>query len=362
MMRKALGILLLICALTIYIASSSKLLMQKVVSYKFGSTSELGTDEYRFGDLYGMSRLEYFRKNYRTVPIWEERKICKKEKDIDLYMFCDSYVWVFAPDDSFYCGVNKLQFATNNYREYLTVKLDSTKKNILLMEFVERDLIPDLQYSYPYLSEFLSIDSTRGSSVKMDTKKSSGLSIAKVFSDFKTGLFNPNINSNIKFLVWETALFTPVRELRASVNYRLFDKIDKEVQMGPDHKYLLYNQTVDTSMESSSFRDIPDFEIDTFINKLNRLASHYRACGFKEIYLSIIPNPVTILYPQYEGFEYNNLIPRIEHDSRLKMKVVDVYDDFKVAKNPIYQFSDTHWNRNGVNIWLNNLNAILSEY
>jgi hypothetical protein len=142
----------------------------------------------------------------------------------------------------------------------------------------------------------------------------------------------------------------------------LFDKVDKEVKMGPDHKYLLYYQTVDTSMESSSFREIPDFEIDTLINKLNRLESHYRACGFKEIYLSIIPNPVTILYPQYEGFEYNELIPRIEHNTKLKMKVVDVYNDFKVAQNPIYQFSDTHWNRNGDNIWLNNLNSILSEY
>jgi hypothetical protein len=361
-MKRGLGILLLICALIIYIAASSKSIMKEVVDYKFSRTSVLGTDQFKFGDLYGMSRLEYFRKNYRAVPIWEQKKLCKKEKDIDLYMFCDSYVWEFAPKDSFYCGVNKLQFATNNNREYLSVKLDSSKKNILLLEFVERNLIQGLEYSYEYLSTFLSIDSTKSSEVIEGNEKPSGLSATKVFDNLETGLFNPKINSNIKFLVWETALFTPIRELRASLNYRLFDKVDKEVQLSPDHKYLLYNQTVDTSMQSSSFRAIPDFEIDTLIERLNRLESHYRACGFKEIYLSIIPNPVTVLYPLYKGFKYNQLIPRIEHNSKLKMKVVDVYDDFKVAQYPIYQFSDTHWNQNGANIWLNNLNGILSKY
>ena len=98
------------------------------------------------------------------------------------------------------------------------------------------------------------------------------------------------------------------------------------------------------------------------VNRLNALNEYYKKLGFAEVYLSIIPNPVTILYPNYGGYKYNNLIPRIESNPKLKMKCISVYDDFKNSKYQVYQNSDTHWCFNGLNLWLNKFSDTLQKY
>jgi hypothetical protein len=95
---------------------------------------------------------------------------------------------------------------------------------------------------------------------------------------------------------------------------------------------------------------------------MNRLYQYYRAKGFDEVYFSIIPNPVTILYP--EMGKYNEIISRVMHHPNLKVPVIDVYDQFRSAAVRIYSKADTHWSVNGFNIWLNEFNkklAVLPE-
>jgi len=65
-------------------------------------------------------------------------------------------------------------------------------------------------------------------------------------------------------------------------------------------------------------------------NTLNSVYCYYKTKGFEEIYLAIIPNPVTMINPQLGN--YNGLIPKLYAVDSLKMRIIDVYTIY--AKNP----------------------------
>ena len=119
-MRKAIGYIVLIICLTIYIVSSDQELTRKVFSYKMKFGSLISTDKYKYGDLYGMSYLSYFRKHYH-VEDKVKSATCNYQHKIDLYAVCDSYIWPFFDSSKYYCGVDRLTFIRTNFREKLTL-------------------------------------------------------------------------------------------------------------------------------------------------------------------------------------------------------------------------------------------------
>ena len=91
---------------------------------------------------------------------------------------------------------------------------------------------------------------------------------------------------------------------------------------------------------------------------MNKVYDHYKAEGFTEVYLSVIPNTATIMQP--EG--YNNLIPLLYGNPQLRMKIIDVYSVFK--KDPegnYFNSGDTHWNKKGFLVWLDMVNNIIID-
>ena len=96
-----------------------------------------------------------------------------------------------------------------------------------------------------------------------------------------------------------------------------------------------------------------------FIN-LNATFEYYKKDGFDEVYLSIIPNPVTILQP----LNYNGLIPALQNPIRLKGTfIIDMYSLFSQDPNPgrLYRIGDTHWSNMGIQVWLKYVNAELKK-
>jgi hypothetical protein len=84
--------------------------------------------------------------------------------------------------------------------------------------------------------------------------------------------------------------------------------------------------------------------------------------GFKQVYVSFIPNPVSIVYPTYNNYTYNELISRIQSSRSLRIPFIDVYTDLKNSTVPVYSCNDTHWNWDGCNLWLDHFNDSLSRY
>ena len=101
-------------------------------------------------------------------------------------------------------------------------------------------------------------------------------------------------------------------------------------------------------------------EVDTMVAGLNQVYAHYRKVGFAEVYLAIMPNPVSVLEPQLGG-HYNELIPRLQKNPNLKMPVIDVYGKLQhLRRQRIYQISDTHWNKIGVLAGIAQINSTLN--
>lgn len=345
-MVKALVFVAFIFCFTLYLVSDSDKLTKEVMLFKRNTNTILRSDTYRYGDLFGMSCLPEFKiERNRESSI--RRFKCNQAKSIDLYALCDSYLWSYVGADSLYCGVSKFEFATINERNSLVVTLDTSKLNILLLEMTERNVRATLYDDY--ISSFLVLGDSGQGSIKKSNQSED------IF------LFNSEINRNIEAILWETNIFTPLKSWKAELNFRLFNRIDEQVAISSNNRFLFYRPTIDTMSFTSSFRSISEVEIDKMIDKLNSAYSLYKTLGFDEIYLSIVPNPVTILEPDYNNQKYNHLITRIQYSEKLRMPVVDIYLDFRSSTFELYYRSDTHWNMTGAYVWLNKFNHLLEQ-
>jgi hypothetical protein len=147
-------------------------------------------------------------------------------------------------------------------------------------------------------------------------------------------------------------------ECKAAINYYVFNRAAEGVVISDDKRYLFFKETMDKGGTRSSFSGIGADEITLIVNNLNTIYDHYRKCGFTEVYFSMIPNPVTILQPK----GYNNLIPAIQNDPRLRMKLIDIYTAFKNSKEDLYLHADTHWNIKGKQMWVDSINKIIAQH
>ncbi|MEJ0083225.1 MAG: hypothetical protein WDM78_20260 [Puia sp.] len=81
----------------------------------------------------------------------------------------------------------------------------------------------------------------------------------------------------------------------------------------------------------SSYYPFDQNELQEMFKILNITCAYYKAEGFDEIYMSIIPNPATILQPR----NYNGLIPALEQADSLKcMHIIDIYTPFTKDPDP----------------------------
>ena len=81
--------------------------------------------------------------------------------------------------------------------------------------------------------------------------------------------------------------------------------------------------------------------------------------GFEDVYLSIIPNRVSLLAPEL-GI-YNHLVERVQDNPNLNMRTLDIFHIYQ--KNPLQYLSksDTHWTVKGRNEWLKMINIELEK-
>ena len=167
--------------------------------------------------------------------------------------------------------------------------------------------------------------------------------------------FNKNINQNLQCNLFNYNAIIPMFQYKAALNYYLFNRASGDVVISNDRNFLFLKQTVSLTEASSSYGPLTGDEVTTLVNNFNTIYDHFKTVGFSDIYLSIIPNPATIMQP--EG--YNQLIPLIEKNPALKMKVLDMYTEFRNTNEVLYQPGDTHWNKAGVQRWVNRVNGIL---
>lgn len=349
-MRKPLSLFTAFVFMVVFFSSSSDELMKTTAQYRYALANVFGSDKYAYGDLYGLAYLPAFK-----ITAQQEAKLdfCGKTRNINLYAICDSYLWFFVKGNADFCGVDKYAFSRWTHGDKMNILLDSNRKNVLLIEVAERNL--------RYMTDTAAIFSKAAVTVQ-DTVANTGVNTATVEpsnSDFSVSVFNPLIEQNLQFSLFDYRFFTPFKEMKAQLNYKLFNRSNEGVKVSANGKYLYLAETVDSTQVTSSFNPVSAKEIDKLVYTLNLTYRHYKLLGFDEVYFSVIPNPVTIL--NTEKYGYNELIPKVQNNETLEMKIIDAYTPFKKSTAQLYQYSDSHWNNNGFHLWTSQVDRELDK-
>jgi hypothetical protein len=341
-MKKIVAFFVFIICLLALLVSSSEQGMRILTKERYAGSGILNSDKYAFGDLYGISYLPEFRipkeEKFIEVPAG-----LPAEKDLDLYVVGDSYLYSYLdtlPD--YYARVNTLDFRRWEHVPARAEAFTSGRKKVLLIESVERNI-----------ANVVALDRIRA---VFEPTPPPGLPWWEQWNEaIKSAVYHPNVESNLEFTLFNVALFSPIKELKASWNDRVFGRLAREVHRSKSGDRLYMHETVDVRERGSSYREIPEEEVHVTVKKMEEIQAFYLAKGFDLVLFSFIPNPVSLL----EAEKGNEFLSRIQVAGAGKLRIIDPSARLKANAGPYFYQSDSHWNQRGARVWLDQLNEVL---
>lgn len=354
-MKKVFAWLFIIIGIVVLIISTSRSIMQSISDKRAGFTGAFGIHRANGGDLLNMSFLDNETKFQQQVNFVFNRSPDTVKRNINLYLWGDSYV-MHIPDYAF-AHVNKFQFGRRDFSD-LHYKLDPTKKNILIIENGERFV--RIYFKYLVIFDHIMKDPDAVSFLKRYGAARQQYASLIPGGAHLTDLFNPDINQNIEYNLFNYNFVNWIRELKAEMNYQCFNRVSGDVALSENGEHLFLRQTIAAHDILSCYEALKSTEIDMLCHNIDTIYKHYKKEGFDEVYFSIVPNPATILQPAY----YNDLIPILQKRAdSLGIPFIDIYQDFSHHPNPseLYANGDTHWNNKGWEIWIKAVNKELNK-
>ena len=260
-------------------------------------SSRLFPDDYRHGDLYHLSYLPQFKEKLRSCP---PTKKVSTNSNVNLFVIGDSFTEEQRVSKNDIIAAN---YTNIHWSKQADIQLDTTKKNILILETVERTF-----------KEHFSVEVNNFRFSKVAKKEE----IAKSWK----GVLKEEIQKVVSFIFpekdsieqrFEASLFSydfflKFRELKASINHQIFGRVEKKVILSEDKNNIFFSEEAFLSDSHSAFYLLDDKEKNILVNNINATREEYLKAGIDEVYLSIIPNKVSILSP--EMGKYNHLIDR----------------------------------------------------
>ncbi|WP_159466826.1 hypothetical protein [Dyadobacter sp. 3J3] len=305
--------------------------------------SNLTKDSYRFGDLYRLSNLPQFKDPVKKCPkqIFVEKN--KGSKKIHLYIIGDS----FTEKER----IEKEDFAVDQYQyvhwdNILHLKTDTSAVNILLLESVER------HFREKMISPIHNLIADSKTYVSKGPEASFMNKLDLAFSSDGT-------EGRLDAVFFQNDILLKLKEMKAAFTYHLFHRADKKVTLVNNDKSLVYYLDTDTPAITSSFTDLEDSEVDSIVNNISKSKELAQKLGFDHVILSVIPNKVSVLMPEYGN--YNHLISRVYSNPKLDIPYVDVLADFRKMKEKAYLRGDSHWTCQAQDIWLHKTNTLIKK-
>ncbi|SFE48868.1 hypothetical protein [Spirosoma endophyticum] len=318
--------LLLLFALVLWGAGLSSTVSHWL--YKTG----LIVDDYRFGDLYRLSALPQFKQKQ---PICPPSNRSSDTASTHLYLIGDSFS---EPQRLSESDFRVSHFQRVAWEHPQRIQLDPNKRNVLLIESVERHFRE--HFAIP-VNELI---------VENDTSQTPNQQ-SSLSQQWNREFHRKDVEERL-----ESALFSHdwafwIKEFKAALTLNWFDRAYTSVSLSKDKKNVFLHSDTDTSkVLNSSFSILTDREVNALVDSVNTTAERYQKLGFDEVYLSLIPNKASIL--ERNRGDYNHLIERIQNSPRLKVPAVNTYDSFQKNATLVYLKSDTHWSCNGRAMWL----------
>jgi hypothetical protein len=360
MFKKIAAYIAIALSLAVLVVSTSKDCMSYIYEKRItGAPDGKWYSPYRpkGGDLTAIAYLDQISKFVEPESYKFPKADDSGTANVRLLLFGDSYV-KDIPDSAF-AGVNEFQFGRRGYSNIGYYK-DSTKRTVLIIEIGERFLRD--YFSIPFIFKQVALKKQPIAAIiplKPFTPRTNYAAFELPDLGFVDSFFNKNINQNIEQNVFNYGFINPIRTAKATFTYSVFNRASGDVVISKDGEHLFVKESAITTGKPSSYTEISKHELFVIVNNINTIYDSYTKRGIDDVYLSIIPNPASILQP--EG--YNNLIPKIQHHPGMKVPYINVYDVFKTDKNParFYRQGDTHWNNTGLQIWLSMVNAELRK-
>lgn len=303
---------------------------------------ELIPDDYGLGDLYRITNLEQFRDPRYICPPYIVKRDTLEGKNVHLYILGDSFAEARRLDpDDFVAS----EYRFTHWNDQLHLQLDTSAKNVLIMETVER----------AFRSHFNSpVDRIVPDSATYVALPKSTLMqrLDAMFSSNAT-------EGRLDVILFYTSPFRMLKEWKAGFNLRFFDRINEHATLSDDGKDVVYYLDTDTSMNFSSYATLADSEVDQMVDNVNTSAKELEKMGFDKVILSIIPNKATVLMPRYGP--YNRLIERVYQHPDLRVDYIDILPEFRKNAGVVYLRSDSHWTCQGQYVWLEKANALIRQ-
>ncbi|GAB3700877.1 hypothetical protein GCM10027592_28300 [Spirosoma flavus] len=289
-------------------------------------------DDYRFGDLYRLSPLPQFKEPAFECP---SANRASDTASTHLYIIGDSFTEPQRLSEADF-RVSHFQRVAWDFRQ--RAQLDTTKRNVLIIETVERHFRE--HFAHPISELVVQTDTSQSPTVRPPLRQ-------RISNEFHRSDVEERLESALFSHDWAFWF----KELKARLTLNWFDRDNGSVTLSENRQHIFLNLDIDTTKRlNSSFSPLTDREVNALVDTANATAERYRRLGFDEVYISLIPNKTSILEPS-RG-DYNHLIERIQANPRLNVPFIDTYNRFKNSPSSPYLKSDTHWNCEGRKMWL----------
>jgi hypothetical protein len=333
------------------VISNNKDWMTAISDYRFSCSWE-GLDPHKHGDLYSMCYIQKYKE-----PISEPafKRYNSKKKAVDLYILHDSYLQNRLNTNNFY-GIDSLQQI--DYRgEPATRTLNPRNASILIIETAQRYARWRLQNPLYFINQ-LHISKKGKLAAAPHPFLTNTVDTVTWWEALKARCYNPNINSNLEFNLFDYSLFSPFRGWKSSLTNYLFGKLDNRIVISTDTRYLMLKETVDTTASTGIYSLLPESELDSMAAHMNQIRLHFLEAGFKEVWFSMIPNTATVVDSTFlPHHKSNGLMYKIKiRTDSLRIPYLDIYNRFLMNPDKMYKHGDSHWSNAGKEIWVNEVN------
>jgi hypothetical protein len=352
--HKLFGVILLALSVTLLVAAMNQSFINRVKQDRYfdhlTASNKLSlyhrlfirSDRWRYGDLYGLCYLPMYK--HPLEPFKQYIRNGTPASSRVLYIIGDSFLADKTLSGAFDAFDNVIFLDRRS--PLPTTALDSIKQNYLMLEFAERNL-----------NGFTFSEADKQPWENNPQSVSNSLKPLSLPTRASKILFNKDLSRNVELLLFDDKIFTPIKEAKAWLNYKLFGRVATEVAVSSNKKRLLLNISVDTSSAQSAFTIRTNKQVNEITHQLKKAGDYYKNLGFKGVFLAVIPNAVSIYDPNRGP--YNHLLERVELGSTLP--VISVYNDYKASKNNLFYLSDAHWDPLGLDVWVTKANMVMQQ-